>query len=380
MATKTYIDANNVFTGYVYTDRLRAGAAKITTALIENLVVGTNVSMGANARITWSQITDPPPSVDTSNFMIKSTYIDANNVFTGNIYANKIISGSLSSKDATTVFNLDDGSFRMGGNKFFRIGNSDTDYKIKFSGNLLDINARLTSDSVMIYNPNASSASVSLSWLNNQARIRVGGTGSGANGGLEIQGVSDVRLLYVNNNGDMQVNSVSTGSLSTISGITANNVGITCNASLYVGSASTMNGKLTTYAGIEMNTSGLVCHANGVFDGNLTVKGTINGTTIPSSDINVKKDINKYNEFALDKILNIPVYTYRYKDEENDAPLSIGIIAQESPQELVVDIVDDDGNFVSYGINHYSLTSMLLKAIQELSAQVKYLDEKLDKR
>lgn len=51
-------------------------------------------------------------------------------------------------------------------------------------------------------NPNATGAILRLGWLNDVARIRIGGSGAGSNGGLDIQGTSDASLLRILNSGD----------------------------------------------------------------------------------------------------------------------------------------------------------------------------------
>jgi len=71
--------ADWVYAGTVTTDQLVAGQALISTALIERLEVGTNVTMGPNASISWNQVTGAP-SIPTLPGYIKSTYIDATTV------------------------------------------------------------------------------------------------------------------------------------------------------------------------------------------------------------------------------------------------------------------------------------------------------------
>jgi hypothetical protein len=51
-------------------------------------------------------------------------------------------------------------------------------------------------------NPNAPTAILRLGWMNDVARLRVGGSGLGSNGGLDIQGTSDASLLRILNSGD----------------------------------------------------------------------------------------------------------------------------------------------------------------------------------
>jgi len=84
--------ADWVYAGTVTTDQLVAGQALISTALIERLEVGTNVTMGPNATISWSKITDRPtiPSQYTDAQALDAwknsgyaTWIDANGVYSG---------------------------------------------------------------------------------------------------------------------------------------------------------------------------------------------------------------------------------------------------------------------------------------------------------
>jgi len=90
--SSTYIDENGVFTPQVYATNINVLRGKITTAQIENLVVGDNVIMGPNATISWSKITDRPtiPSQYTDAQALNAwknsgyaTWIDANGVYSG---------------------------------------------------------------------------------------------------------------------------------------------------------------------------------------------------------------------------------------------------------------------------------------------------------
>jgi len=61
---------------------MRAQEAIIARALVDELVVGQNVTMGPNATISWNQVTEQPyipPPVYLPDY-IKSTYIDSTNV------------------------------------------------------------------------------------------------------------------------------------------------------------------------------------------------------------------------------------------------------------------------------------------------------------
>ena len=55
-------------------------------------------------------------------------------------------------------------------------------------------------------NPNATTAIARFGWINNVARIRIGGSGVGATNGFDIQGPSDTSLLRILNNGNVGIN------------------------------------------------------------------------------------------------------------------------------------------------------------------------------
>jgi hypothetical protein len=55
------------------------------------------------------------------------------------------------------------------------------------------------------HNPNNTQSAVSLSWLNDVARIRVGGTGAGASSGLDIQGPGNVSLMRILGDGRVAI-------------------------------------------------------------------------------------------------------------------------------------------------------------------------------
>ena len=78
------VKADWVYAGTLTTDQLIAGTAKIGTALIEDLEVGSNVTMGANATISWSQVSNRPSIPSTADI----TQITANYVATPNLITN----------------------------------------------------------------------------------------------------------------------------------------------------------------------------------------------------------------------------------------------------------------------------------------------------
>lgn len=74
----------NLLAGKITADQIDVTQGKITTAQMENLVVGGNVTMGPNARISWSQVTNQPYIPTTADI----TTITANYIATPNLITN----------------------------------------------------------------------------------------------------------------------------------------------------------------------------------------------------------------------------------------------------------------------------------------------------
>ena len=93
-----------------------------------------------------------------------------------------------------------------------------------------------------------------------------------------------------------------------------------------------------------------------------------NGQYMSTSDRRLKKDIQPFQSSVLDRVNTLGVYTYRYKQEKEDAPLSFGVMAQEL-QERFPELVSEgkkrtDGE--SYlGVAYDKLGLIAIKAIQE---------------
>tara|TARA_R110000737_G_C14624761_1_gene494676 strand:+ start:69379 stop:72798 length:3420 start_codon:yes stop_codon:yes gene_type:complete len=78
-----------------------------------------------------------------------------------------------------------------------------------FNGNVVGTGFRATSGDLVTENPNNAAATVSLSWLSDVARLRVGGAGAGATGGFAIQKTGDGQLFFVDNTGNARFGATS---------------------------------------------------------------------------------------------------------------------------------------------------------------------------
>ena len=104
----TYMDASGVWTPNVYATHISTLLGKIATAQIENLEVGRNVLMGANAYISWANVNNKPyiPTQYTDSMAlsaIQNTYIDSNGVWTPAVYADRLYGNYITGKTIRTA-------------------------------------------------------------------------------------------------------------------------------------------------------------------------------------------------------------------------------------------------------------------------------------
>ena len=100
------------------------------------------------------------------------------------------------------------------------------------------------------------------------------------------------------------------------------------------------------------------------------------------SDENKKEDFEDYTKSALDQIEHLKTYMYHHKETElrkmvNESKgierqKSLGLKAQEAPEDIL--------SMAGDSIDLYAMNTLLIKAVQELTQQVKYLDEKIKRR
>jgi hypothetical protein len=104
-----------------------------------------------------------------------------------------------------------------------------------------------------------------------------------------------------------------------------------------------------------------------------------NGTYQTVSDIRLKKNITTVTDTYLDKVKDLRIVNYNWNEQEEGSPLEFGMIAQEV-EELIPSIVHEgrehEDGFKYKGIQASVLPYILIKAIQELTARVQYLENK----
>ncbi len=100
-----------IIAGSVEAENITTENGKIKTAQIEDLFIGTggNVTFGEGATISWAMVSDPPTIPSSAGDVgslptnwVGTTYINENGVYTGEIVANQITAGTLSSATINT--------------------------------------------------------------------------------------------------------------------------------------------------------------------------------------------------------------------------------------------------------------------------------------
>ena len=99
---------------------------------------------------------------------------------------------------------------------------------------------------------------------------------------------------------------------------------------------------------------------------------------IDNSRKEIKKNIEKYNENALEEILNTDIYKYNYKNEDDEKKKHIGfVIGDEYNYSKQITSLDDNNKEI--GANIYSMVSIAFKAIQEQQEQIEKLQNEINK-
>ena len=137
--------------------------------------------------------------------------------------------------------------------------------------------------------------------------------------------------------------------------------------------------------GLFSSSSGHTVHAGGISSyysssdsNNATIQisgddGKIECTQLTQTSLeSIKKNIEKTNVNALELIKNSDVYEYNLKTEEDTDKKHIGFVIGDkynTPKEVIANSGE--------GIDTYSMSSIMWKAIQELTARVEQLEKEV---
>ncbi len=126
---------------------------------------------------------------------------------------------------------------------------------------------------------------------------------------------------------------------------------------------------------LNSGSSNFIFEIGGTQEGYVNTNGFNNG-----SDRNLKENIEDIT-YGLDTVLSLKPRKFDWKVAPEEDKSSIGFIAQEVEEfipELVSESASDNSNIDSIkGLNYGAMTAVLVKAIQELQAEITLLKEKV---
>ena len=202
----------------------------------------------------------------------------------------------------------------------------------------------------------------------------------------EASGTTGKQLLFGidSTTGGSEIQSVWQGTANTTLALNpeGGNVGI---GTTSITDKLTVDGAVKAYgtsSGLFMSNRNSVGDSFGFFtQGTLNVYSTVsgvigtfnatNGTYVPSSDVNRKKDFES-SEIGLKEVLQLKPTLYRMKDDDESMAKELGFIAQEV-KEFIPQAFVESGDFI--GLNFNAIVAALTKAIQEQQTQLEELKE-----
>lgn len=207
-----------------------------------------------------------------------------------------------------------------------------------------------------VLNNNNNSSNMFMNFLGDQARIRIGGSATGAYNGLQIQGPGDDVKMHIKEDGSCWIKGDYT------SDATARLVSLTGSATVRAlgnGTASTVY---------------LQAHTEAVVVAPMTTTSykPIRASAFPvGSSVKYKDNITEFNEDVLGMLMSTPIYTYHLKTDLESGiydKRKVGFIAEASPALLR----DEDG------VDPYTIMSVIWKQNQEQQKLIVELQKRVD--
>ena len=146
----------------------------------------------------------------------------------------------------------------------------------------------------------------------------------------------------------------------------------------------TYNNPYETWVYLQDNSNTLTPsnkNANVLINKNLTVHGTIYGTIVTPSDIQLKDNIETLSLSLCNNLMNIIPKKYIYKNDKEQKE-HYGFIAQELEEQLpiLVNETMTSENFKIKTVNYLEMIPLLLLKIQNLQEQINELNAKLENK
>jgi len=214
-------------------------------------------------------------------------------------------------------------------------------------------------------NPGNPSAFVKLGWLNNLARIRVGGTGSGANNGLDIQGPGDGSILrVVGSTGNVGIGTATPGAKMEVrGGLGPTSLLVMPGNSFGMEAGNQVTLDIPAATG-RLNVMDDFAVANDAFKPG-------GGSWSALSDARLKKNIEPLRG-ALARVLSLRGVTFEFNEDGSRTGLAmpgrqVGFVAQQV-QEVFPNWVSRTPEGYQY-VTERGSTALLVEALRELRAE-----------
>jgi len=241
-------------------------------------------------------------------------------------------------------------------------------------------------------NQNNASAEINLSFLNNVARIRIGGDGPGATNGLDIQRTSNVSLMRILHNGSVGIGTSNPGYKLDVNGAIRPQGGIFFPGAFDPSGVSPfpLRGNFLSF-GDPGFSEDVLRYGNNRFIFQDTPGGgdtedplILAGDFDTLSDIRFKKDIRKI-ESGLEKVLRLEGIEYRFDGRKvdphatryDDGPKHLGFSAQ-AVAEIVPEVVHYYEDIDRYAISYGAMVPVLVEAIKEQQAIIDSLVARIE--
>jgi hypothetical protein len=247
-------------------------------------------------------------------------------------------------------------------------------------------------------NPSNSGASVTLGWLNDVARLRIGGSGAGAQNGFDFQTVGNASLMRILGNGRVGIGtnapavplhvdggtdlSISGGGFLVLGDVGAGNIGFDNNEIMARtnGVPSTLylnhnGGDVLLGAAASDNVGIGTASPSARLDVNGTVKCT---SLIQTSDARLKRDVREL-EGVLDVVRDLRGVSFTWDPEllpEAGDGRQVGFLAQEVREVLPEAVVEDEQGTLA--VAYSQVVPVLVEALQEQDRRMTEMQRELD--
>ena len=233
---------------------------------------------------------------------------------------------------------------------------NSNNFKVTSQGNLTATNANI-SGTITSNNANITGGSLTL------AGNYVDGT---SQSNLKIQSPNSSSLMYSNSN------RLNGNGVNIIAQVTESSSGV---GNLIIN--NNLGDSISLNVFNDTSNSATIAVSGGGSNSYVTSNSVISAQFINNSKESQKKNIQKYEQKAIELVKNSEIYEYQYKSENDEDKKHIGFVIGDLGGEYKTpeEVIAKDKN----GIDNYTMISILWKAVQEQQEQIEELQKEINK-